>query len=106
MTNIRFSAPCHFGLEKVLRFEVTRIGGENITVQDGRVNWSGDLSTLAKANLGLSVAERVQILLAEYTAETFEELFEGMYHAPLEAFIGQEDAFPVKGHSVNSVLHS
>lgn len=106
MTTIRFSAPCHFGLEKVLRFEVTRIGGENITVQDGRVNWSGDLSTLAKANLGLSVAERVQILLAEYTAETFEELFEGMYRAPLEAFIGQEDAFPVKGHSVNSVLHS
>ena len=43
--NIRFSAPCHFGLEKVLRFEVTRIGGENITVQDGRVSWTGDFNT-------------------------------------------------------------
>ncbi len=103
---IRFSAPCHFGLEKVLRFEVTRIGGENITVQDGRVSWTGDFHTLARANIELSVAERVQILLAEYRAETFEELFDGMFRAPLEQFIGREDAFPVKGHSLNSQLTS
>ena len=106
MGTIRFSAPCHFGLEKVLRFEVTRIGGEDITITDGRVNWSGDLSTLAKANIGLSVAERVQIVLAEYKAATFEELFDGMLKAPLEEFIGKDDAFPVKGHSVNSQLTS
>lgn len=106
MGTIRFSAPCHFGLEKVLRFEVTRIGGEDITITDGRVNWSGDLSTLAKANIGLSVAERVQIVLAEYKATTFEELFDGMLKAPLEEFIGKDDAFPVKGHSVNSQLTS
>ncbi len=104
--NIRFSAPCHFGLEKVLRFEVTRIGGENITVQDGRVSWTGDFNTLARANIGISVAERIQILLAEYKAETFEELFEGMFRAPLEEFIGRDDAFPIKGHSLNSALHS
>lgn len=104
--NIRFSAPCHFGLEKVLRFEVSRIGGTEITVQDGRVNWSGDWDTLAKANISLSVAERVQIVLNEFKAEEFEELFQGMYQAPLEQFIGREDAFPVKGHSVNSTLHS
>ena len=103
---IRFSAPCHFGLEKVLRFEVTRIGGEDITVQDGRVSWTGDFNTLAKANLNLSVAERVQIVLAEYHAETFEQLFDGMSKAPLEKFIGREDAFPVKGHSLNSKLTS
>ncbi len=106
MERIRLSAPCHFGLEKVLRFEVTRIGGEDIAVQDGRVNWSGGWDTLAHANLELSVAERVQIVLAAYKAQTFEELFDGMYHAPLERFIGREDAFPVKGHSVDSVLHS
>ena len=106
MERIRFSAPCHFGLEKVLRFEVTRIGGEDITVQDGRVSWSGTLLTLARANLQLSVAERVQIVLAEYPASTFEELFDGMFRAPLEEFIGRGDAFPVKGHSVNSRLTS
>ncbi|MBP0974046.1 MAG: class I SAM-dependent RNA methyltransferase [Oscillospiraceae bacterium] len=104
--SIRFSAPCHFGLEKVLRFEVTRIGGEDISVQDGRVSWSGDLDTLARANLNLSTAERVQIVLAEFSADTFEALFDGMYNAPLEDFIGPDDAFPVKGHSVNSALHS
>ncbi len=103
---IQFSAPCHFGLEKVLRFEVTRIGGENITVQDGRVSWEGGFDTLARANLTLSVAERVQILLAEYHAEDFDELFDGMAKAPLERFIGKEDAFPVKGHSLNSKLTS
>lgn len=103
---IRFSAPCHFGLEKVLRFEVTRIGGKDISVQDGRVSWAGDFTTLARANLELSVAERVQILLAEYQATTFEELFDGMFNVPLENYIGAEDAFPVKGHSVNSTLQS
>lgn len=103
---IRFSAPCHFGLEKILRFEVTRIGGEDITVADGRVSWSGDELTLARANIGLSVAERVQIVLADYPAATFEQLFDGLAAAPLERFIGREDAFPVKGHSVNSKLTS
>ena len=103
---MRLSAPCHFGLEKVLRFEVTRLGGTDITVQDGRVSWEGDFSSLARANIELSVAERVQIVLAEYRAATFEELFEGMYRVPLEAYIGAEDAFPVKGHSINSVLTS
>ena len=106
MEKIRYSAPCHFGLEKVLRFEVTRIGGEDITVQDGRVSWSADISGIAKANIGLSVAERVQIVLADYKATDFEALFNGMYNAPLEEFIGKEDAFPVKGHSVNSQLTS
>ena len=104
--SIRFSAPCHFGLEKTLKFEVSRIGGQNITVQDGRVSWSGDFNTLALANLNLSTAERVQILLADYHAESFEELFEGLASAPLEDFIGKEDAFPVKGHSLNSKLTS
>lgn len=103
---IQFSAPCHFGLEKVLRFEVSRSGGENITVQDGRVSWEGDFLTLARTNLNLSTAERVQIILAQFHAESFEELFDGMADAPLEAFIRKEDAFPVKGHSLNSKLTS
>ena len=103
---IKFSAPCHFGLEKVLKFEVTRAGGENITIQDGRVYWEGNFETLAKTNIQLSTAERVQIVLAQYQAKTFEELFEGMAKAELENFIGKEDAFPVKGHSIDSQLTS
>jgi len=61
---IRLSCPCHFGLESVLNFEVRKIGGTDISVSDGRVTFSGDENMLARANLCLATAERVQILLA------------------------------------------
>ncbi len=98
--------PCHFGLERTLRFEVTKIGGESIEVQDGRVLFRGDAATIAKANLCLSTAERVLIQLGAFPAYTFEELFEGMRKLPLEQWIGKDDAFPVKGHALSSKLHS
>lgn len=106
MEKIILSSPCHFGLEKTLRFEAQRIGGENITVSDGRVTFEGDMNTLARANLCLATAERVQIKLAEFRADTFDALFEGVKKIPLERFIGKQDAFPVKGHSLNSQLSS
>lgn len=103
---LKITCPCHFGLESVLKFEVTKIGGENITVKDGRVSFDGGFDLLARANISLSTAERVLIELAEFHAETFEELFQGVKKIPLENFIGIKDAFPVKGHSLNSELHS
>lgn len=106
MSKLRFSCPCHFGLESVLSFEVKRIGGEDITVSDGKVNFSGDYATLVRANLCLSTAERVLIVLKEFRAVTFEELFQGVKSVPLEDFIGSKDSFPVKGYSLNSTLHS
>ncbi len=106
MSDMILSAPCHFGLEKILKFEVGRAGGENVTVFDGRVTWTGDESVLANCNLQISVGERVQILVAQYKATSFEELFEGLYRTPLERYIGAEDAFPIKGHSLNSQLTS
>lgn len=98
--------PCHFGLERTLRFEVTKIGGEDIQVQDGRVLFRGDENVIAKANLCLATAERVLIQLGAFSAYTFEELFEGMRKLPLERWIGKDDAFPVKGHALSSKLHS
>lgn len=106
MDKLRFTCPCHFGLESVLAFEIRQIGGEDVTVSDGRVSFSGDYYTLARANIRISTAERVQILLGEFTATTFEELFSGVKALPLENFIGRNDAFPVTGHSLNSALHS
>ncbi len=107
MTNkLKFSCPCHFGLESVLKFEVNKIGGENITVRDGRVSFEGGFELAARANICLATAERVLIELAEFHAESFEELFQGVKKIPLENFIGIKDAFPVKGHSLNSELHS
>lgn len=106
MNSIKFSCPCHFGLESVLSYEVKKIGGTNITVTDGKVNFYGDLSMIAKANLCLSTAERVLIVLAEFEAKTFEELFQGVKAINLEDYISKDDAFPVKGYSLNSQLHS
>lgn len=106
MNLIRMACPCHFGLESVLKFEITKIGGQDITVSDGKVAFSGDFSTLVKANLWLATAERVLIQLAEFNAVTFDELFQGVRKIPFEDFIGITDRFPVKGYSLNSELHS
>ncbi len=103
---LKITCPCHFGLESVLKFEVTKLGGENITVRDGRVSFEGGYDLVARANICLATAERVLIELAEFRAETFEELFQGVKKIPLENFIGMKDAFPVKGHSLNSELYS
>lgn len=106
MDKIKFACPCHFGLESVLKFEITKIGGEDITVSDGRITFTGDFSMLARANLCLASAERVLIQMGEFKAVTFEELFQGVKALPFENYIGKDDIFPVKGYSLNSVLHS
>ena len=106
MDRMKITCPCHFGLESVLNFEVNRIGGENMTVRDGRVSFEGGADILARANLCLATAERVLIELAEFKAYTFEDLFQGVKKIPFENFIGMKNAFPVKGHSLDSKLHS
>lgn len=102
----KFIAPCHFGLEKTLSFEVKKIGGEDISVSDGRVTFGGSSEVCAKANIGLSTAERVCAVLGQFRAATFDELFEGILRLPLSEYIGRYDAFPNSGHSINSVLKS
>lgn len=106
MNNLKFVCPCHFGLEKTLSFEIKKIGGENVLASDGKVTFTGDFMTLARANICLSVAERVGIVLGEFKAETFEQLFEGVKALPIEEFVGKLDKFPNKGYSLNSKLHS
>lgn len=107
MEKLRLCCPCHFGLESVLNFEIKKIGGENITVTDGKVSFDGDAEILAKANLRTSVAERVLIELKSFKAETFEELFQGVKSIEWERFVGKNDAFPVKtGYSLHSKLTS
>mgnify|MGYP005797662199 FL=1 len=106
MNKIRLCCPCHFGPESVLKYEINKIGGENLTVTDGKISFDGDFSLLARANLRLSTAERVLIELGSFEAKSFEQLFQGVKSLPLEDFIGKSDAFPVKGHSLNSQLHS
>lgn len=108
MGNIKYNfvAPCHFGLEKTLTFEIKKIGGEDVKADNGRVFFSGDASVCAKANVFLSVAERVCVVLGRFRAVTFDDIFEGIKKMPLSEFIGKHDQFPNNGHSLNSKLAS
>ena len=101
----QYTAPCHFGLESGRAGELTRMGAGTVSAGDGRVSFPGDFSILARANLGLRTAERVLLCLGEFEARSFAELFDGVRALPFEEFIGKQDAFPVKGHSVHSQLH-
>lgn len=106
MTNLEFSVPCLFGLEGLVGDELRRLNMENVRVENGRVLFSGDETALAKANVCLRMGERVLVMLADFEARTFEELFQGVYHTNLEDFIPKDGAFPVKGHALNSQLMS
>ena len=75
-------------------------------MENGRVLFSGDGLALAKANVCLRTGERVLIVLADFKATTFEELFQGVYQANLEDYIPRDGVFPVKGHCLNSQLMS
>lgn len=103
---MRLCCPCHFGLESVLNFEIKKIGGENLAVTDGRISFDGDFNTVARANIRIATAERVLIELGTFKAETFSELFDGVKALEIENYISKTDAFPVKGHSLKSKLHS
>ena len=106
MDQMEFYVPCLFGLEGLTGDELRRLNMDNVRVENGRVLFSGDARALAKANVCLRTGERVLIVLADFRATTFEELFQGVYNTPLEAYIPKDGAFPVKGHCLNSTLMS
>ncbi len=99
-------ATCLFGLEHLLGEEISALGYERISTIDGRVTFAADPEAVALSNIFLRYAERVYIKVGSFRAETFEELFEGTRALPWHEFIGRDDAFPVKGHSIRSKLFS
>lgn len=99
-------ATCLFGLEHLLGEEIDALGYERTSTIDGRVTFEGDAEAVALANVFLRYAEHIYIKLGSFRAPTFDALFEGVRDLPFEAFIGREDAFPVKGHAIDSALHS
>ncbi len=106
MNQMKFAAPCLFGLEGIAGDELRRLNMENVTVENGRVLFTGDELALARANVCLRTGERILIVLGEFTARSFEELFQGVYKLNLEDYIPSDGAFPVKGHCLNSQLMS
>jgi putative N6-adenine-specific DNA methylase len=103
---INFVVPCLLGLEGPIADELRSMDAENVAAENGRVLFSGDANMLARANICSRFAERVQILVGSFEAKSFEELFQGTRSLPWEEWIGDEDAFPVKGYSINSTLFS
>ena len=97
-------ATCLFGLERLLGEEIEALGYERISTIDGRITFRGDGEAVALANISLRFAERVFIKPGSFRATSFEELFEGTKALGWSEFIGPDDAFPVKGHSVRSKL--
>ncbi len=106
METWQYCAPCLFGVEGILGDELRRMGAADVRPENGRVLFSGGFDVLARANIMSRTAERIQILLGRFEARSFEELFQGVKALPWEQFIGKQDAFPVKGWSLNSQLHS
>lgn len=103
---IQYAATCLFGLEKFVGEEIDALGYKRTDTIDGRVFFEGDEGAIARTNLWLRCAERVFIVLGNFPAPTFDALFEGTKALPWERWIGCDDAFPVKGHSVRSALSS
>lgn len=99
-------APCLFGIEALVADELKFMGAENVCAENGRVFFEGDESILARANINSRFAERILIVMDRFRATTFTELFDAVKLINWSDFIGSGDAFPVKGYSLNSALHS
>ena len=100
-------APCHFGLEAVLKREILDLGYEISKVEDGKVTFLGDARAIADANIFLRTTERILLKVGEVRATTFEELFEKTKELPWEAFIPKDGKFWVtKDNSIKSKLFS
>lgn len=106
MSNFLMLAPCMFGVEGILADELKRLDVKNISPENGRVFFEGDLNTLAKVNIFSRTAERVLIVAGRFNAISFEDLFQSVKKINWEDYIGKDDAFPVTGYSINSTLHS
>ncbi|WP_026504051.1 THUMP domain-containing class I SAM-dependent RNA methyltransferase [Butyrivibrio sp. NC3005] len=107
MTHYELVAPCHMGLEAVLKREIIDLGYDITEVADGRVTFAGDADAVVRANIGLRTAERVLIKIGSFHAESYEELFQGTKALPLEEFIPVDGKFWVtKASTVKSKVFS
>ena len=104
---VELIAPCHFGLESVLKREVLDLGYEISQVEDGRVTFYGDMDAICRGNIFLRTAERVLLKVGSFKATSFDELFEETKKLPWEAYIPRDGKFGVtKAASVKSKLFS
>lgn len=107
METMKLIAPCHFGVEAVLKKEIYDLGYEIESVEDGKVTFIGDAEAVCRANIFLRTAGRILIRVGKFKAETFEELFQGTKAIPWEEYIPKNGKFWVaKATSIKSKLFS
>ena len=107
MKTFELIAPCHFGMESVLKKEIIDLGYDITEVSDGRVTFLGDAEGIVRANVFLRTAERILVKVGSFHAETFEDLFQGTKAIPWEEWIPSDGKFWVaKAASVKSKLFS
>lgn len=100
-------APCHFGLEAVLKKEIIGLGYEIVEVEDGRVTFAGPASAIARANIGIRTSERILLKCAQFKAVTFDELYDGIKSIPWARIIPRNGRFWVTKATTNkSKLYS
>ena len=106
MEKFEIIIPTIFGLEAFVSREVRALGYETTSVEDGRVTFLGDYRAICRANLWIRTGERVLVKIAEFEARTFTELFDSTKAIDWSMWIGKENAFPVTGFCLKSVLAS
>lgn len=106
MNELTFVIPTLFGVEGIAAEELRRMGMQEVRADNGRVFCQGQPADIPRLNLRLRTGERVLIHLGSFPAATFDQLFEGTRKLPWDRFIPPAGQFPVKGHSLNSALHS
>ncbi|MEI4768351.1 class I SAM-dependent RNA methyltransferase [Psychrobacillus sp. FJAT-51614] len=105
MTKFKLVATSAMGLESIVADEVKALGYET-TTENGKIYFEGDERAIAKANIWLRVADRVKIVVSQFPAKTFDDLFERTKAIEWEKFLPVDAAFPVQGKSVKSTLFS
>ena len=103
---MEYCAPCLLGLEGLLANELKYCGINKVRAENGRVLFSGDETAMVRANLCSRLAQRVYVLLAEFEARDFDTLFEGVKAIGWSEYLAEDDAFPVKGGTLDSALTS
>ena len=98
--------PCLLGLEKLVSDECKRLGLQDVKAENGRVLCRGTLEDCARLNINLRCGARVMLVLADFPARSFEELFQGTRAVAWEDYLPRDAAFPVKGYSISSQLHA
>ena len=103
--NFKLIATCAAGIESIVGNELKHLGYK-VNVENGRVRFDGNVADIAKTNLWLRTADRIKIVVGEFTAKTFEELFQGVERLNWEDFLPLDAEFPVAGKSQKSTLHN